>query len=61
MPLKNLISGIKALFHKEHRDQELNEELVGFQLASPKRRSVAASPLTKPSAPHASKWPASKL
>ena len=34
MPLKNLISGIKALFHKEHRDQELNEELVGFQLAS---------------------------
>jgi predicted permease len=35
MPLlKNLISGIKALLHKEIRDQEITEELRAFQEAS---------------------------
>ena len=32
--LKNLFSGIKALFHKQRRDQELDEELRAFRDAS---------------------------
>jgi predicted permease len=32
--LQNLISGIKALFHKEQRSQEMDEELLAFQQAS---------------------------
>jgi hypothetical protein len=31
---RNLIGGIKALFHKEQRDQEMTEELRAFQQAS---------------------------
>jgi predicted permease len=34
MPLQNLISGIKALFHKEQRSQDMDEELLAFQQAS---------------------------
>jgi predicted permease len=32
--LQNLISGIKALFHKEQRSQDMDEELLAFQQAS---------------------------
>ena len=32
--LKNLISGIKVLFHKEQRSQDMDEELLAFQQAS---------------------------
>jgi predicted permease len=32
--LKNLFSGIKALFHKEQRSREMDEELLAFQQAS---------------------------
>ena len=32
--LKNLFSGIKALFHEQRRDQELDEELRAFRDAS---------------------------
>src|SRR5882757_11182157 len=35
MPLlQNLIDGIKALFHKEQRSQDMDEELLAFQQAS---------------------------
>jgi predicted permease len=34
MPLQNLISGIKALFHKEQRSRDMDEELLAFQQAS---------------------------
>jgi predicted permease len=32
--LQNLIDGIKALFHKEQRSQDMDEELLAFQQAS---------------------------
>ena len=32
--LQNLISGIKALFHKEQRSRDMDEELLAFQQAS---------------------------
>jgi predicted permease len=32
--LQNLITGIKALFHKEQRSQDMDEELLAFQQAS---------------------------
>ncbi len=32
--LKNLISGIQALFHKEQRNRDMDEELLAFQQAS---------------------------
>ena len=60
MPLlQNLISGIKALFNKEQRSRDMDEELRAFQEASPKKKFATASTLTKPSAPPASRWAAS--
>ncbi|HEX3969435.1 MAG TPA: ABC transporter permease [Edaphobacter sp.] len=34
MPFHNLISGIKALFHKDQRSRDMDEELLAFQQAS---------------------------
>jgi predicted permease len=38
MPLRNLIDGIKALFHKEQRSQDMTEELHSFQEASAREK-----------------------
>jgi hypothetical protein len=36
--LKTLIGGIKALFHKDRRNREMDEELLAFQQASAKEK-----------------------